>query len=672
MPGTRYSLPLRSRLMRWTAVNLVLSTGLAALPALAQTQLDPVTSTATKTERKVDEQPFSVDVVGPDDLERIQPQNLNDILRDIPGVWTSGGTRASGMGPNIRGFDGTRVVTTIDGARQNFDAGHKGSVFFDPDMLKQVDVLKGAGSALYGSGAIGGVMAMTTKDAADFLEAGQSIGGRMKFGYSSAYYEPSYNLTTYARAGDSADILASGSYSNSRDYRIGGGGNLPYSAESQPSGLFKIGGSPAEGHRVSVSSQLVNITGTEPINLALNTQLPNEVANRATQMRSYTARWVGNDPDRAWLNPNVVFYRNTIGVTETRLSDGRSDITDLATNGLDARNSLLFSTGSWMKHTLTGGVEYFHDNQTAYRNAAIRGEFPGGTADTTGLYLQDEIKILEQVSLVPGIRWDNFQRNSDTLSVTPLNESKASPRIGATYQPLPWLQFYGSYGQAFRAPSMTELFVVGSHFPGNRFIPNPNLTPETAVTAEGGVRLSFNDVLFNGDGVRFQAGYFDTNATNFINLVVTPTTSTYVNLSKVNLHGTEIEGRYDAPRWFGSLAASQTIGTDTNTGLPIDSVPPEKFVLTLGGKLPEWAATYGWRGEFVAAHDRVAVPTAATPGFATQNLFASWAPFDGPLTGLKVDFAVNNIFDKRYYDPLSTLPEPGRDFRLTVAYAKAY
>ncbi|MFX4377517.1 TonB-dependent receptor plug domain-containing protein, partial [Acinetobacter baumannii] len=79
-----------------------------------------------------------VDVVGQEELERKQPVNLEDILRDIPGVSAAGGSRAAAQTPNIRGFGGQRVVTTIDGARQNFDAGHKGGVFIEPDMLKQV------------------------------------------------------------------------------------------------------------------------------------------------------------------------------------------------------------------------------------------------------------------------------------------------------------------------------------------------------------------------------------------------------------------------------------------------------------------------------------------------------------------------------------------------------
>src|SRR5262245_16029325 len=110
--------------------------------------LNPLTVTGTKTPTPRDDVPATIDVIGPEDLERSQPQTLGDILNDLPGVEVEGGPKGSQSQPNIRGFGGTgwgsnRVVTTIDGARQNVGAAHGGSMFIDPDLVKQVEVLKG-------------------------------------------------------------------------------------------------------------------------------------------------------------------------------------------------------------------------------------------------------------------------------------------------------------------------------------------------------------------------------------------------------------------------------------------------------------------------------------------------------------------------------------------------
>lgn len=660
--------PTASQMVRQAAQNQPQNQQVAAAPVVT---LDPIITTATKTPQRADEQPFSVDVVGQEELERKQPVNLEDILRDLPGVSTDGGSRSSAQTPNIRGFGGQRVVTTIDGARQNFDAGHKGGVFIEPDMLKQVEVLKGAGSALYGSGAIGGVMALTTKDAADFLNQGETFGARLRFGYSSAFKEPLATVAAYARPVEQLDLVAYGAFRDSGDIRAGSGGrysSVPYSAENQKSGLFKATVRPNDHHKLQASVQMVNLSGTEPINTSAMTVLRSELADRMVQRRTYTASYGYDNPDQPLINPNVVVYRNAINVNERRLSDNRRDVTDLTTTGIDAKNTARFSTGSWFRHAVTFGVEYFRDEQDGSRNNGNRDEFPDAKSNTTGVYLQDEIRIGGHFSLVPGVRYDSFKRDPST-NVQALNESKTSPRIGASFDVTDWAQLYGSYGQAFRAPAMTELYVAGTHFPGNRFIPNPNLKPETATTAEGGLRFKFDDVVTGGDALRAQIGYFNTDAKDFIDFVVTATTSTYRNVSRANVDGWEGSIRYDAPRWFASIAGSAIRGKNKTTNGPIDSMPADKLVPTVGAKLHEWDVVAGVSADFVAAQDRVTTASLRTPGYGTGNVFVAWVPSQEWARGLRVDAAVNNVFDRYYRNNLATTPEPGRDFRLSVAYA---
>ncbi len=386
------------------------------------------------------------------------------------------------------------------------------------------------------------------------------------------------------------------------------------------------------------------------------------------QRRTYTASYAYDNPDQPLINPNVVVYRNTINVNERRVSDSRRDVTDLSTTGLDVRNTSRFSTGSWFKHAVTLGVEYFRDEQDGTRNNGNRDEFPDAKSNTTGVYLQDEIRIGGRFALVPGVRYDSFKRDPST-NVAALNESKTSPRIGASFDATRWLQVYGSYGQAFRAPAMTELYVAGTHFPGNRFIPNPNLKPETATTAEGGLRFKFDDLVTGGDALRAQLGYFNTDAKDFIDFVVTATTSTYRNISKANVDGFEGSIRYDAPRWFASVAGSAIRGTNKTTNTPIDSIPADKIVPTVGAKLASWDVVAGVSGEFAAAQDRVSTASLRTPGYGIGNVFVAWVPSQEWARGLRVDAAVNNVFDRYYRNNLATTPEPGRDFRLSVAYA---
>jgi outer membrane receptor protein involved in Fe transport len=88
------------------------------------------------------EVPASVSFIGPERIESEEPQSIGDLLEELPNVEVVSGPRRIGETANIRGFDEERIVTTVDGARQNFNIGHQGRVFIEPDLLKQVEVYR--------------------------------------------------------------------------------------------------------------------------------------------------------------------------------------------------------------------------------------------------------------------------------------------------------------------------------------------------------------------------------------------------------------------------------------------------------------------------------------------------------------------------------------------------
>jgi hemoglobin/transferrin/lactoferrin receptor protein len=80
---------------------------------------------------------------------------------------------------NLRGYDRRGVLVLVDGVRQGTDTGHLNSTFLDPALIKRIEVVRGPSALLYGSGALGGVIAYDTADAKDLLEAGQNSGYRV-------------------------------------------------------------------------------------------------------------------------------------------------------------------------------------------------------------------------------------------------------------------------------------------------------------------------------------------------------------------------------------------------------------------------------------------------------------------------------------------------------------
>ena len=98
----------------------------------------------------------------------------------VPGVAMQSDAKRTSSSVNIRGLqDFGRVAVIVDGARQNFQrSGHgtQSTFWIDPELLQQVDVIRGPVANTYGSGAIGGVVFFDTKDAEDFLQAGRDLG----------------------------------------------------------------------------------------------------------------------------------------------------------------------------------------------------------------------------------------------------------------------------------------------------------------------------------------------------------------------------------------------------------------------------------------------------------------------------------------------------------------
>ncbi|MEN1465034.1 TonB-dependent receptor domain-containing protein, partial [Pseudomonas aeruginosa] len=117
--------------------------------------------------------------------------------------------------------------------------------------------------------------------------------------------------------------------------------------------------------------------------------------------------------------------------------------------------------------------------------------FPQAKIDFSSGWLQDEITLRDlPITLLGGTRYDSYRGSSDGYK--DVDADKWSSRAGMTINPTNWLMLFGSYAQAFRAPTMGEMYNDSKHFSIGRFytnywVPNPNLRPETNETQEYGI-----------------------------------------------------------------------------------------------------------------------------------------------------------------------------------------
>lgn len=667
-----------SRPLLATALALLAAAPAAAQPAntappAAATPLEAVTATGSRTPMPAGEGAAPVSVIRREEIRERDARSLAELMRDVPGVEISGAPRTTAMEPLIRGLGGERVVFRLDGARNNFNAGHRGRVFVDPELLRQVDVQRGPGSTLYGSGAIGGVVALRTLEPDDLIGPGAegsgqpvAFGGFLRGGYQSQGAMWRGAGAVAARAGDVALLGALSGFTNG-NRRDGTGRTIPYTADDVVNGLARLQWRPGF-HLLDLAAMAFRDSHVIPI--AANTATTASVTDRDTEQQAYTLRWSYADPAMPLLAPQVVLYRNRIRLDERRRTGSRArDITELTTTGLDIQNSSRFELFGGDRHTLTIGGEFYRDAQEGTQNGRPRGQFPEASQEVAAFFIQDQIAF-GGFTLTAALRHDSFSQSA-AGKANDRNLDRLSPRLGLAWRPLPWLEPYIAYAEAFRAPSLTELYVSGQHFPGNSFVPNPDLRPETSRNLEAGLNLRFADLLAAGDRLRARLTAFENRIDDFIEQLVFATTTQSRNVRDARIRGIEAELHYDAGAWYAGLSATALRGDNLTDNQPLASVPAHRMTLSGGWRFLDQGVTLGARWQLVAAQDRnpANIPGLAreTSGYGLLDLNLSWRPGFAPQ--LRLDLGIDNVFDHAYRrstwnaNPAPPFYETGRNIR---------
>ena len=175
--------------------------------------LQQVTISATRQEQDVKSVPSTMSVHDRQELDRQNVNTIKELVRYEPGVSVGGtGQRGGVSGYNIRGIDGDRILTQVDGVEipDSFFNGPYAKTqrnYVDPEIVKRVEILRGPASVLYGSNAIGGAVSYFTLDPDDIIKPGQDVGARLKTGYSSADRSWLKSGTVAGRAGDFDGLL---------------------------------------------------------------------------------------------------------------------------------------------------------------------------------------------------------------------------------------------------------------------------------------------------------------------------------------------------------------------------------------------------------------------------------------------------------------------------------
>lgn len=744
----KFRLPIRA-LMASTAIA-----GIPSLPAVAQTppaattadpagqapvatpgvptQLDAVTTAAMRSRRPLDDVPATVSVITPENIDRENMQDIRDLVRNEPGVSVGNNpNRAGFQNFVIRGIGGNRVLIIVDGMRtpdfpdSNIGAGTYTREQPDLEDVKRVEIIRGPASALYGSDALGGVVAYTTKDPGDYMREGKNVYGSVKAAYSGANRQFAETFTGAVRSGN-VEFL--GIYTR-RD------GHEFYPAQSSlgpnPTTfwnndfLAKLVIKPTESDTIRLTGgytqgqQSTQILSSVGIFSNLFARIWDEWGQDYTNTYRLSAQWERTAPIGFVDRLNFLAYFNS---TYTQADTYQLRGTTAGLSPSNARTSQFWYTqnvsgAELQMHTdtsifgldnfLTYGLSFAYTSTTRPRNRwqitlatgartqVVGGEtypnknFPDTETVQAGAYIQDEITALGgKLKITPAVRLDYYSLNPDpdryfwnstgaSLNAVPSASTyiSASPKLGLLYHFTDTYSAYFQYATGFRAPPYDNAnfgFTNTASF--YQILPNANLKPETANSFEVGFRGKYET------GSSWQLTGFYNLYNNFLETVVVgmngPTTLfQYVNLTNVTIWGVEARGEYRfAPNWAVAGWTAFAQGTDTRTGLPLDSVSP-------------WATQarirYGFDtglvaqliGTMTAQHNMVSNPTFfQTPAYFNLDATVGYT-FNEHF---KINAGAFNITDAKYWNSndvigvastnrqLDLFAQPGRYFGINL------
>lgn len=654
--------------------------------------------------------PQAVSTIEAAEMDRDQPSGIADLFKSVPGIQGTGASaRPLGQSFNIRGigsFDQvaseSRIIVSVDGAPKFYESYRMGSFFGDLDLYKRVEVLRGpSSSTLYGSGAIGGAVNFTTRDAGDFLQEGERQAFRFSTGYDSNGDGAEVGIISATRAGN-AEYLAALNFGRNGDKADGAGNAIAGTAFESWSGLLKgkwhFGAEDEQSVTLSLSRTDSDLARTPVI----------QTGGTAAALAGFGLHDLHAVDDTLTLAWRHEFLDNplldlTVQLSRTETTAEKSNFTlagcavgqtqvlcpssyGYATTTLKVENTAELGSGAWENY-LTFGVQVSEQDRSATSSLGALAFHPEGTDRKLAAYVQGEFSYGERLTVIPGLRVDLGTLTPGAAAVAlggqEREEVAVSPKIAAMYEVSPGFAVFGSLARTERMPTLDELYsteparptVPGGPPGGVARTASLNLEKEEAETVELGLTYQRDGLLSDGDSFQMKTTLFHNDLTNLIATTARPAAGAPVpyfsNIAAAEIWGAEIEAAYDAERWFAQLAYSHVKSRNKATGLTLQDTPAENVVLTVGAKLPGQAMTVGWRASYF---DGIVTSSATTtaPSYDTHDLFVTWAPDEGALAGLEVNLSVENVFDSVYRNNLSLDNAAGRTAKLSVAKRIAF
>jgi outer membrane receptor for ferrienterochelin and colicins len=630
---------------------------------LMKIQVDTVYG-ASKFEQKVTEAPSSITIIGAAEIEKYGYRTLADLLKSVPGFYVTYDRQDAYIGVRGIGRPGdynSLLLTMIDGHRMNenvFNGTYvDGEFILDTDLIDRVEIIRGPGSAVYGTNAFFAVINIITKRGRDLKGVEVSLAGG---GLETYQGRVSYGR----RFKNGLEALLSTSFNDSKGNR-----QLFFPDYNSPATNFGITRDTDGSHyfKTFTSASYRDFTFYTAYD-SWEKHIPTgsfgtvfgDSRTKSDDYRAYTElqykhsfkdNWELNASayyDWYWYKGVYVYDYAGTGIPPFTLNQ------DYASGNWWGYN-LSVSRRLLKKHRVTLGNEEIFNSKQVQGNYDLQPYalylFSQSSSTVSAVYVQDEYSIRKDLLLTGGLRYDRYSTFGGTLN----------PRLALIYSPLENTAIKILYGQAFRAPDDYEHFynAVG-------YEPNPSLRPETIKTTELVLERYFQKYA------SLSASGFYNNIGGLISQTLDSRTGfiQFANLEDVTGKGLEFQLSEKRPSgWEGRLSYTlQESHSSPNSG-SLSNSPRHLAKANLVVPLLQEKLFAGFEGQEISRRITVFGPEVGGAFVANATLSSR-----DILGKLRISASFYNLFDKKYADPVGqeirggSVVQDGRNFLVKLTY----
>lgn len=572
-----------------------ISIGFGIMPAMAEEKIDTsavikdVVVTGTRNQTDIRYLPLTISTVGRTQIDQRYETSLLPVLSEqVPGLFiTSRGIMGYGLSTGsagamkMRGIGGsptTDMLILIDGHPQYMGLmGHSLADAYQSLLAEKVEVIRGPGSVLYGSNAMGGVINIITRK-----QWNDGLNNHLRLAAGS-FGTMAGNYTGMFKTGRFGGVLAA-EYNRTDGHRS----NMDF---NQFTGYTKLAYQLSTPWKLSADLNITRFNSSNP-----GTESSPLIDNDAHITRGMTSASLTND------------YRGTSGALTLYYNWGNHKVDDGYSIGASPKTYLYRSDdemwgANWYQtvcllegNRTTVGFDYMHTFGRAWddNKDGTTTDIADKDADEVAGYVDFRQTLFDILTLDGGLRVDHYSHSG----------TEWIPQIGASVILPGHSELKAMVSKGFRNPTLKDLYMFRPK--------NPDLSPEKMMNYE----LSFHEVLLDGR-LKYGVNIFYIDADNLIETTMVDGKPLNTNTGALKNWGIESEISYRLSEAFNLSANYSYLHTDK----PVTAAPRHKLYMEGSYTKDRWNLTTGiqWIG-----HLYTAVSPETTEDFVLWNIRASY------------------------------------------------